>query len=103
MKHPQTIMQQAIEKARETQASKAISTPVQPVVTAKLLDSLPGLVGAIDKALFDTCGERVAFVLVAFAAGGAVHATNIQPAANAVKALKDLTANWDTGDGDVAG
>ncbi len=73
---------------------------MQPKVTAKLLDSLPGLVGAIDRAIFDSAGEKIAFVLVAFTGTGAVHATNISPAKNAVIALKALLAEWDIEEGE---
>jgi hypothetical protein len=76
-------------------------TPVQPVGTAKILDALPSLIGAIDQSLIDTTGEKTAFVLIVFAAGVGMHATNINPPSDAIKAVKALATNWD--DGDAAG
>lgn len=70
-------------------------TPVVPTEIAKLLDTLPGLIGAVDRALFDATGVKTPFVLVAFANGSAAHATNIMPAENAMRALKELTDNFD--------
>lgn len=67
----------------------------QPAHVAKLLDALPGLVGAIDQAVLDKSGRRLPFVLLVFAGNGALHATNIQPAARAIAAVKDLAAHWD--------
>lgn len=102
-------MEQAILKAqgkKDTAVAKAIPSPIQPVVTAKLLDALPGLVGAIDGAIRDATGEKVAFVLITFPPGSACHATNISPASDAIKALKALMRNWDTMEGgtvDAAG
>lgn len=86
--------------------SHTIPAPIQPAATAKLLDALPGLVGAIDHAIQDQTGEKIAFVLVAFTAGAACHATNISPPAEAIKALKALVSNWDNTEGgtvDAAG
>lgn len=75
--------------------------PVQPVGTAKILDALPSLIGAIDRTLIDVTGEKTAFVLIVFAAGVGMHATNINPTSDAIKAVKALASNWD--DGDVTG
>lgn len=66
----------------------------QPVEVAKLLDALPGLVGAIDRAIFDASGLKVPFVLLAFTNGGALHATNFDPSV-AVAAVKELASKWD--------
>jgi hypothetical protein len=70
-------------------------SPVVPAEIAKLLDALPGLVGAVDRALFDATGVKTPFMIVAFANGSAAHATNIMPAENGMKALKELTDNFD--------
>lgn len=61
-----------------------------PTATAKILDELPQLIGAVDRFLIDTSGERIPFVVVAFTAGRAIHATNINPPAVAFDALKEL-------------
>lgn len=88
-------------KHKGNQKEKAASiTPVQPAGTAKILDGLPGLIGAIDRSLIDISGEKQPFVLIVFAAGVGMHATNIQPTADAIRAVKALAAQWD--DGDVA-
>ncbi|HLF66777.1 MAG TPA: hypothetical protein VI522_04095 [Gammaproteobacteria bacterium] len=42
----------------------------------KILKALPGLVGAIDKAVFDIAGRPHVFAVVIFAEGQAMHATN---------------------------
>jgi hypothetical protein len=66
----------------------------QPEHVAKLLDALPGLIGAIDRAVFDKSGRQMPFVLLVFADGSAMHATNFN-AADAVKAIKELAKHWD--------
>ena len=73
-------------------------SPVQPVGTAKILDALPSLIGAIDQSLIDISGEKQPFVLIVFAAGVGMHATNISPTSDAVKAVKALAMQWDDGD-----
>jgi hypothetical protein len=57
-------------------------TPEQPPEVAAMLDALPGLVGAIDNALLVFPGQ------------GALHATNIAPASDAVKLIKQLAHEW---------
>jgi hypothetical protein len=69
--------------------------PEQPVVTARVLDALPSLIGALDRLLREVTGQKLPFVLLVFAEGGAMHATNIQPASQAVAAIKELAAQWD--------
>jgi hypothetical protein len=61
---------------------------------SKLLDDLPGLVGALDKAIFDSTGAQLPFTLLIYAEGGAMHASNFN-AQEAVRALKDLAARWE--------
>lgn len=73
-------------------------TPQEPLA-AKVLESMPGLIGAINMTFRDQVKEEVAFVLVAFVAGTAVHATNIVPASGAMVALRALVEGMD----DVAG
>lgn len=70
-------------------------TPLLPDTTTKILDDLPQLVGAVDRFLIDKTGERIPFVVVAFTAGRALHATNINPPAVAFDALKDLVKNME--------
>lgn len=64
--------------------------PALPETTNKLLDELPQLIGAVDRFMIDTTGEKIPFVIVAFSAGRAVHATNINPPSVAFDALKEL-------------
>jgi hypothetical protein len=71
-------------------------TPGQPEAIAKILDALPGMVGGIDRAIFDVSGKKLPFVLLIFGENGAMHATNVTPASNAIKAVKELAAVWDT-------
>lgn len=73
--------------------------PEQPPAVAAMLDALPGMIGAIDDAIKDTTGSRLPFVLLVFTEGGAVHATNMNPASQAVAAVKNLAAQWDTDEG----
>jgi hypothetical protein len=61
----------------------------------RLLDALPGLVGGIDRAIIEQAGVKAPFVLVIFADGNAMHATNISPPAQAVDAIKALATAWD--------
>jgi hypothetical protein len=63
---------------------------------AKLLDALPALVGGIDHAIFKESGKTLPFVLLVFTEGGAMHATNINPPVQAIEAIKELAAKWDT-------
>jgi len=69
--------------------------PEQPVAVAKVLDALPGIVGGLDSMLRDLCGQKMPFVLLVFAQGGAMHATNIVPASQAIEAVKQLAEQWD--------
>jgi hypothetical protein len=69
-------------------------TPEQPPEVAAMLDALPGLVGAIDAAIKDTVGKPLAFALLVFPGQGALHATNISPAADAITAIKQLAHEW---------
>lgn len=71
-------------------------TPGQPAAVKKVLDELPGLVGALDRAIFDTSGVKMPFVLLIFAEKGAMHATNIHPPSKGVEAVKQLAAQWET-------
>lgn len=73
-----------------------MSASIAHPLAAKVLDSMPGLVGAIDQTFIDQTGEKVAFVLVAFVAGAAVHATNINPPEGAIVALMELVKNYNT-------
>jgi hypothetical protein len=66
-----------------------------PAITAKIVDELPQLVGAVDRFLIDLSGERIPFVVVAFTAGRALHATNINPPSVAFDALKELVKNME--------
>lgn len=64
--------------------------PALPETTNKIIEELPQLIGAIDRFLIDTSGEKVPFVIVAFTAGQAIHGTNINPPSVAFDALKEL-------------
>jgi hypothetical protein len=70
--------------------------PEQPAEVAKVLDALPGLIGAIDRALIDESGKKWPFVLLVFAPNGAMHATNINPASLGVEAVKTVVKAWET-------
>lgn len=71
--------------------------PANSVITdpgvQKLLDNLPGLVGAIDHAIKDTAGKPHAFMLLVFTPGAALHACNTDPNA-AQKAVIELAEDW---------
>lgn len=76
--------------------------PDAPATAAlKVLDALPGLVGAIDRAIIDTTGQKLGFVLLVFAGGQALHATNVTPASSAIDAMKALVHAWDETPGGV--
>lgn len=87
-----------------TAAEAAAEAPVAGVPAdaspdvKKIMDELPGMVGGIDHALIDMLGKPAPFVLVIFAEGGAMHATNFDPKL-AAAAVKELAASWDTTDG----
>jgi hypothetical protein len=74
------------DKAVPNEASE-----VQPVETQKMLDALPGLVGAIDRAIVDQTGKKFPFVLLVFGNGAALHATNID-AKVALSAVQEFAA-----------
>lgn len=65
-----------------------------PALTAKILDQLPGLIGATDNAIFAVTKERMPFVLVIFAEGQALHSTNMDPSV-AARGIKALAEGWD--------
>lgn len=65
----------------------------------KVIDAMPGMIGAIDQAFIGETGQKVAFILVAFIDGAAAHGTNINPPEAAVSAMKALVAGWDSFDG----
>lgn len=71
------------------------STDPQAEKVARLLDALPGLVGGIDRAIIDNSGMKAPFVLMIFAEGSALHATNMSPPQQAQAALKAVVAAWD--------
>lgn len=77
--------------------------PEQPPEVAKMLDALPGLIGAIDQAVVDASGKRQPFVLLVFVDGGAVHATNMEPAQQAYDAIRRLAHEWDRAEAEGAG
>ena len=55
-----------------------------------VLAALPGMTGAIDNAFVTEVKTKIAFVLVAFVDGAAVHCTNINPPEQAMQALCNL-------------
>lgn len=72
-------------KAIMQDPAAAAGQPAAPLITSphitdpgvqNLLNQLPGLVGAIDHAIRDTAGKPLAFMLMVFAPGGALHACN---------------------------
>lgn len=67
----------------------------QPKAVAKVLDALPGMIGAIDRAIFDAGGKKMPFVLLVFGENGAMHATNINPPSQGVEAVKQLAKAWE--------
>jgi len=81
--------------------NQAVPNVVQPAAVAALLDSLPGLVGAIDKAILDTTGRRMPIALLVFAEGAGMHASNFG-AAETVKAVKELVMQWEKDRGESA-
>lgn len=61
----------------------------------KLLKSLPGLIGAIDKAIFDINKTPQVFALVIFADDQALHATNGDNA-QVMNALRQMLATGES-------
>ncbi len=84
------VIAKMMEKKPTPTDEPQVPVSIVQTQTAKILDALPGLVGAIDRALIDQTGTKVAFVLVCFAEGQAAHATNIVPAQDGLRALKSL-------------
>lgn len=80
----------------ENPNTRDLIPPEQPPEVKRTLDALPGLVGAIDRAIFDQTGKKQPFVLLIFANGGALHATNVHPPIQAIEAVKQLAAAWET-------
>lgn len=69
------------------------ASTTHPMIS-KVLECLPHLVGGIDSALQGEIGEQVPFVIVAFAAGTAIHATNVKPASAAMEGLGQIVDNY---------
>jgi hypothetical protein len=67
----------------------------QPKSVAKVLDALPGMIGGIDRAIFDVSGKKMPFVLLIFGENGAMHASNMAPVSQAVDAIKQLAKAWE--------
>lgn len=63
--------------------------PATTETTTKIVKALPGLVGAVDRAIFDIAGKPLTFVLVIFSEGQAMHATNGDHA-QVMAALKEV-------------
>lgn len=79
-------------------AAPVLSSPhIQDPQVAKLLNELPGLVGAIDSAIKDTAGQPFAFMLMIFTPGIALHATNAQPQQVQAAAI-ELVKSWGNGE-----
>jgi hypothetical protein len=70
----------------------------QPKAVAKVLDALPGMIGGLDRAIIEVAGQRLPFVLLVFGDNGAMHASNINPASEAVRAVRELGRAWDAED-----
>jgi hypothetical protein len=73
---------------------KADAPAIKPSYVAKLLDSLPGLIGGLDFAIMKAAGERVPCVLLIFTPEGAAHVTNMEPKA-AMEQVKMFARNLD--------
>lgn len=65
---------------------------LQTIENQKILDALPGLVGGLDRALFDVSGRAQPFVVLIFAEGQAMHAANFgaREAMDAVKTFAGI-------------
>lgn len=80
--------------AAAEQSSGLTSPHISDPGVAKLLDQMPGLVGAIDAAVKDTAGKPLGFMLIVFAPGTALHATNCNPQ-HAQAAVTELVKSWE--------
>ena len=80
--------------AASAAAAAGLATP--EVQVRRVLDALPGLVGAIDHAIKDETGKHQPFALIIFAEGTVMHAANFTPKA-AQAALIELAKRWETG------
>lgn len=93
----QKLADAAWAKAQAEAEAAQLATDTTPHTTAvaKLLDALPGLVGGIDRAIIEKTGIKAPFVLVLFAEGSAMHATNITPPQQAQAAIIELARAWE--------
>lgn len=79
------------------ETAPVLSSPhISDPSVAKLLNELPGLVGAIDHAIKDVAGQPHAFMLMIFTPGIALHATNGQPQLVQAYAA-ELVKSWESG------
>jgi len=65
--------------------------PISPEKVAKLINDLPGLVGALNEAIRNTSGSMLAFTLIIYGPSGAMYASNFD-AQKAGDALRELVA-----------
>lgn len=83
------------------EAQQIMTAIIERTDTQKILDAMPGLIGAIDRALRDTVGHDgkpgspVGFVLFAFRDGTALHATNFDDPSKVIDVVKEMAAAWD--------
>ncbi len=72
----------------------------------EIIEVLPHLIGAIDRAVITETGKKSPFMLIVFDEGRAAYATNVSPAGPVIEALKQLVRSWDDvegGQSDVTG
>lgn len=87
------IMDNPAAAAGEAAAPILTSPHITDPGTAKLLNELPGLVGAIDSAIKETSGKNHAFMLMIFTPGTALHCTNAHPQ-QVQAAVVELVEKW---------
>ena len=73
MKKKQT---EAEQKSIVADIAATAQMPAATKTTEAVVKALPGLVGAVDRAIFDIAGKPLTFALVIFSEGQAMHATN---------------------------
>lgn len=93
-----SIMQNPAAAAAGVEQPPVLTSPhIQDPGVAKLLNGMPGLVGAIDQAVKATAGKPFAFMLMVFTPGIALHATNANPQM-VQQAAAELVKSWEAGE-----
>lgn len=95
------IMANASAAAGIEPAAPPAQAPLSDPGAISLMEQLPGIVGALDTAIKDSAGKPLAFMLIVFTEGAALHATNANASQARAATIEVVQAWMQDGDGPV--